>query len=328
MPNDNNSSSIGSTKTNANVIEDTLKPTRSRFCQLLPVFIFLITFASVLSLLIAYTFVHRWYSSEYRHEQFRQNLTRDYDLINTPQDSKELIWFLREVLLKKYQLPNLERLPMDEFNYNTSSEVAASMAKTIGRELFHDKKNGFFVQSLTGSNGDMMTAPWLTESQSWNGIIMEPDPRKYFSYRKLFAQRNTTIVHAAVSPAKYPKEVTLHYEEEDTVKIESLREEPERIKCFPLYTVLLAFNQTTVDLLSLGCQGTELEILQTVPWDKVNIKVISIHLIHFSSRIDYPLYVSTLIGYLNENNYKMVWHHDRNFIFQKVQPDAISKPKN
>lgn len=157
--------------------------------------------------------------------------------------------------------------------------------------------------------------------------------------------------------------MTLHYEEEDTVKIESLREEPERIKCFPLYTVLLAFNQTTVDLLSLGCQGTELEILQTgeschaislacltatlqkksinfhnrtflsaspltVPWDKVNIKVISIHLIHFSSRIDYPLYVSTLIGYLNENNYKMVWHHDRNFIFQKIQPDAISKPKN
>lgn len=58
-------------------------------------------------------------------------------------------------------------------------------------------------------------------------------------------------------------QVTLHYEEEDTVKIESLREEPERIKCFPLYTVLLAFNQTTVDLLSLGCQGTELEILQT-----------------------------------------------------------------
>lgn len=100
--------------------------------------------------------------AEYRHEQFRQNLTRDYDLINTPQDSRELIWFLREVLLKKYQLPNLERLPMDEFNYNTSSEVAASMAKTIGRELFHDKKNGFFVQSLTGSNGDMMTAPWLT----------------------------------------------------------------------------------------------------------------------------------------------------------------------
>lgn len=145
--------------------------------------------------------------------------------------------------------------------------------------------------------------------------------------------------------------MTLHYEEDDTVKIESLRDsEPERVKMFPLYTVLLAFNRTTVDLLSLGCQGTELEILQTgeschaiafmltykvliyrnililartVPWDKVNIKVISIHLIHFSSRIDYPLYVSTLIGYLEENNYKVFWHEDRNFIFQKIQPNSI-----
>lgn len=66
MPKDiNNGSSNNNTKTNANVIEDTLKPTRSRFCQLLPVFIFLITFASVLSLLIAYTFVHRSYSCKY-----------------------------------------------------------------------------------------------------------------------------------------------------------------------------------------------------------------------------------------------------------------------
>jgi hypothetical protein len=63
--------------------------------------------------------------------------------------------------MKKYQLPNLEKLPMDEFNYNTSSEISASMAKLIGRNLFDDKKNGFFVQSLTGSNGMMMTAPWL-----------------------------------------------------------------------------------------------------------------------------------------------------------------------
>lgn len=40
-------------------------------------------------------------------------------------------------------------------------------------------------------------------------------------------------------------------------------DEPERIKCFPLYTILLALNQTHIDLLSLGCQGQELEILQT-----------------------------------------------------------------
>lgn len=42
-----------------------------------------------------------------------------------------------------------------------------------------------------------------------------------------------------------------------------MSDEPERIKCFPLYTILLALNRTQIDLLSLGCQGQELEILQT-----------------------------------------------------------------
>lgn len=59
-------------------------------------------------------------------------------------------------------------------------------------------------------------------------------------------------------------QVTLHYEEtESEVKVETMGDEPERIKCFPIYTILLALNQTKLDLLSLGCQGQELEILQT-----------------------------------------------------------------
>jgi hypothetical protein len=58
--------------------------------------------------------------------------------------------------------------------------------------------------------------------------------------------------------------VTLHYEEDESeVKVETMSDEPERIKCFPLYTILLALNRTQIDLLSLGCQGQELEILQT-----------------------------------------------------------------
>ena len=62
--------------------------------------------------------------------------------------------------------------------------------------------------------------------------------------------------------------MTLHYEEtESEVKVETMNDEPERIKCFPLYTILLALNRTQLDLLSLGCQGQELEILQTSKFD-------------------------------------------------------------
>lgn len=65
-------------------------------------------------------------------------------------------------------------------------------------------------------------------------------------------------------------QVTLHYEEtESEVKVETMGDEPERIKCFPIYTILLALNQTKLDLLSLGCQGQELEILQTSKSEKM-----------------------------------------------------------
>ena len=43
--------------------------------------------------------------------------------------------------------------------------------------------------------------------------------------------------------------------------------------CFPFYSILLAMGNPTVDYFSLDVEGAELQILQTIPWDKVDIKV-------------------------------------------------------
>ena len=45
------------------------------------------------------------------------------------------------------------------------------------------------------------------------------------------------------------------------------------VQCFPLYSILLALNRTTVDFFSLDVEGFELDVLRTIPWDKVDIKV-------------------------------------------------------
>ena len=44
----------------------------------------------------------------------------------------------------------------------------------------------------------------------------------------------------------------------------------ERVECYPLYSLLLAMDQTRVDFLSLDIEGAELAVLRTVPWDKVS----------------------------------------------------------
>jgi hypothetical protein len=45
------------------------------------------------------------------------------------------------------------------------------------------------------------------------------------------------------------------------------------LQCFPLYSILLAVGKTKVDYFSLDVEGSETQILKTVPWHRVDIKV-------------------------------------------------------
>ena len=46
-----------------------------------------------------------------------------------------------------------------------------------------------------------------------------------------------------------------------------------KIQCFPLYTVLLALGNPTVNYFSLDIEGAEFKVLSTLPFDKVDVKV-------------------------------------------------------
>lgn len=52
------------------------------------------------------------------------------------------------------------------------------------------------------------------------------------------------------------------------------------VQCFPLYSILLALNQTTVDFFSLDVEGDELRVLQTIPFDKIDIKMVTVEYIN------------------------------------------------
>ncbi|KAF2367962.1 Methyltransferase FkbM [Trinorchestia longiramus] len=52
------------------------------------------------------------------------------------------------------------------------------------------------------------------------------------------------------------------------------------VQCFPLISYLEALNVTTVDYFSLDVEGAEYKVLQTIPWDKVDIKTLSVEYLH------------------------------------------------
>ena len=59
-----------------------------------------------------------------------------------------------------------------------------------------------------------------------------------------------------------------------------------QVQCFPLYSVLSALGQPTVDYFSLDIEGAELPVLKTVPWEKVNIRLIGVEVEHLGKIFD------------------------------------------
>lgn len=256
-------------------------------------------------------------------------MSRDYDLLGVAQEDPSLITYIREVHMKKY--PNMAHNllehagPPEHLNFSNHHELTPELASYVAG-LVNNKRGGVFFQSVAGSSGPMLTAPWLAETLGWTGWVAEPDPRKYFMLRKDNARREgIEIIHACLSPTGYPKEVTLHHEDDSEVRINSVLEEESttffsRVKCFPLYTLLLAVNHTNLDVLSLGCMGQELEVLQTFPFHKVNVNIITVHLSHhFEEHTEeQKRYMRRVTKFLLGKSFKLKRQLLKNYVYQRI----------
>ena len=49
-----------------------------------------------------------------------------------------------------------------------------------------------------------------------------------------------------------------------------------KMQCLPLYSLILAAGNPTVNYFILDIEGAELQVLKTLPWDQVDIEVISV----------------------------------------------------
>lgn len=98
-----------------------------------------------------------------------------------------------------------------------------------------------------------------------------------------------------------------------------IKENVVEIQCFPLYSILLALNQTTVDFFSLDVEGDELRVLQTIPFDKINIKMLTVEY------INQPGTVGELNQFMIEKGYEpqIRMHKDDGTV-----TDVIYKKKN
>ena len=56
--------------------------------------------------------------------------------------------------------------------------------------------------------------------------------------------------------------------------------------CYPVYSLMLAMNTTKLDFFSLDVEGAEFPILNTLPFDKLDVSVLAVEVAHGKSRTD------------------------------------------
>ncbi|RXG51209.1 Protein Star, partial [Armadillidium vulgare] len=145
-------------------------------------------------------------------------------------------------------------------------------------------RNGFFIE-CGALDGETRSNSLIFEKRyGWEGVLIEGDPKNF----RLVLEKNRKVwsVPACLSTLAYPNAVMFKQNfnigkiSNVPVGSESYKKGLVEVQCLPIYSILLALNRTTVDYFSLDVEGHEVEVLQTIPWDKVNITTLSVEFSH------------------------------------------------
>ena len=193
----------------------------------------------------------------------------------------------------------------------------------VNDTFFHDKKNGVFVDIGAHAGTHFSNTYFFEKYLDWTGICIEPSPIRYkqliknrscICFNKAIANENT-IMQFADMPGGYLSGLMDKFEE--TVKKrrrieQSIRENKTAlidVECVKLNDLLDQYHITKIDFLSIDTEGGELEILQSIDYERFDIDVMCVE-VRASSSID-PT------DFLESKNYTFVKRLGRDVIYKK-----------
>ena len=113
---------------------------------------------------------------------------------------------------------------------------------------------------------------------NWTGLLVEPTMGDLkYKNRRADLVFNCLAVREEVHYAEFDSVV----DPENSVRamrgiVSEKTESSLTLQCVPLYTLLLALGNPTVNWFILDIEGAEYQVLQTIPWHLVNIEMISV----------------------------------------------------
>ncbi|MPC30363.1 Protein Star [Portunus trituberculatus] len=247
--------------------------------------------------------------------------------------------------LRQYWLQAPSTLP---YNLGGSSLYVSSMRGDTWSfvhhyvsRLFAGEHDGFFIEAGALDGQMLSNSLWLEQELDWTGLLIEPDTSSYMAliskHRKAWTS-NTCLSHTGLTKRSVHVSLTLppglraqgwymkgsSYQLGVTMKThryDSYLRSGEKsfylVNCFPLHTYLRALNITRIDLLSLDTQGSEMDIIKTIPWAEVKVRVVVVEIV--TSK-----FVSQFVEYMKRFGFVLVAHYN-DYVFVQEGDAALTR---
>ena len=144
------------------------------------------------------------------------------------------------------------------------------------------KTNGIFLEVGAVDGVLISNTLFFERERNWTGLLIEPNTKFYEKlatvHRKAYTINTCLSLDQKVSVVNFlSAEMIGGIEEklEGSMMNRANKEYPdakrEEVLCIPLFSILEAIGMTHIHLFSLDVEGAELDILRTIPFDKVTI---------------------------------------------------------
>ncbi|XP_045455239.1 protein Star, partial [Melitaea cinxia] len=258
----------------------TKSPPNELYRKLLPALLFILTFVTVMTMLLIYmdTFA-------LGAQQFRLNMTKDKELASISAESPTLVAYVRQLHLA----PRPPRTPPPP---PTPTPRVAVLDSILG-----EIHNGTLVEFLPRGPRDS-TAAYLETARGWGGVAVRAAPRDYLALRGA-----ARALHACLSPTDHPRVVSYEEAEHGGGVFRS------RVLCLPLLTVLLAADAARAHYTALAGPAAPPALL-ALPFRRLRLRV---RVIDYRSTDPVALNKTTQI--LEANNYTVAATFDDGIMY-------------
>jgi len=189
----------------------------------------------------------------------------------------------------------------------------------MAEDYFKNKKNGFFIdvgchQPLLNNN------TYILYKKGWRGINIDLDFGAIDMFN--FFRKDDTNIQAAISNSVGNKNLYFFHNRSAINTLSQTAENKAReireVKTFTLNDIIKnsQFKNKEIDFLSVDVEGTEIEVLQGLDFNKYKPKLVVLEFIDFNVSEYYNLKIDDILNssinkYMENQNYKLVnWIHD------------------